>query len=441
MTVFALDQNTLQAAPLPETRPGRLSALFSSATQAAKNTSQTIKTKINTIRHKGLRETFRKAAPALKHAGISLGTLSAVKIGAMGAAGAAGISGLGAVALGAAGVGVCATSAQYALDCYRAHKDGKPFPEFSVKNYGLKALFTSASAALGLEALNTDPETMFDKLKNAVDKIFTFFSGTAHASTNMMTEPKLAAVNNNHYIQTRPLTDDTPVSTPAQENPPVTPSTLFSGLNTEGWSKKAKDALAAAQRGQPWGMQDIAHYAANGALGNGIGKNYELAGQAALMAKESAATQGNNKILRLSTNFLNDLGKMGVLSESSQTIAPVAPEKPAATAPSATIHECDLERTVTDKYNKITMSCADPSATVNVNDVIKVTMPDEVHLYQIGKEMAERKMQLGSLFGRVYITDTNDKIERTLAQQIARNAFSMTTAEKQLASALHPTSP
>jgi hypothetical protein len=409
--------------------------------QTAKNTSQAVKTRLNILRKEGLRETFRKAAPALKHAGLSLGTLSAVKIGAMSAAGAAGISGLSAVAIGAAGVGVCATSAQYALDCYKAHKAGEPLPEFSVKNYGLKALFTSASAALGLEALNTDPDTALDKLKAALEKVFTFFSGTAQAATDIMTGPKLASVKNSEYIQMYPLSDEgTPspsVPDAPADNTPITPEAFFAALDTDGWNQKAKDALAAAQRGQPWGMQDIAYYAANGL--EGIPRDYTRAGEAAIMARDTAEATGNRTILRLSTNFLKDLSTMGVFSEGTQTMNSPATEKPAITSATPTIHECDLERLVIEKYR---MSCSAPSATVNVGDTIKVTMPDEIRLYKIGQDLAGHEMPLGSLFSRVYITNTGDDVERTLAQQIAWNVSnSATTAERQIASAPHPALP
>ncbi|MCC6597228.1 MAG: hypothetical protein IT559_00325 [Alphaproteobacteria bacterium] len=364
----------------------------------------------------------------------------------MSAAGAIGISGLSAVALGAAGVGVCATSAQYALDCYKAHKAGEKRPEFSVKNYGLKALFTSASAALGLEALNTDPETVLDKLKAALEKVFTFFSGTAQATTNIIARPELSSIKDMSHIQMYPLNDNASPPVSILDNAGITPSAFFSGLNTEGWTQKAKEALTAAQRGQPWGMQDIAHFAANGELGKGISRNYELAGQAALMAKESAEAQGNHKILGLSTTFLNDLSKIGAFSESRQIPHPLVTETStiAASLPPKT-HECDLERTVINKYSAITMSCTNPDTTVNIGDKIKVMIMtsdkihNETHIYEIGKNLAGREMPLGSLFNGVYIANTNENMEHTLAQRIARNASNAT--EEQLASALQPKFP
>ncbi|MCB1563092.1 MAG: hypothetical protein KDJ75_05895 [Alphaproteobacteria bacterium] len=478
MTAIALNQSPAQnnipamfrparAQSTPEQHPGRLRKAFSAMAQATGNASQAVKTRLNLIRQKGLTETFRDAAPTLKHAGLSLGTLSAVKIGAMSAAGAAGISSFSALAVGAAGVGVCATSAQYALDCYKAHKAGEPFPEFSVKNYGLKALFTSASAALGLEALNTDPDTALDKLKIALEKVFTFFSGTVQAATEAFADgPKLGAVEDRESISMYPLGDtlssapSLPEEAPAADNaPPITAEAFFTALDTNGWSQNAKDALTAAQRGQPWGMQDTAYYLANGL--EGVSRDYDMAGQSAILARDTAEAQGNRPILRNATNFLNDLDKMGVFSESAHSASPaeavtvphenalITPRSkpdPAALGIGPQIHECEIERTDIGRYEKFSMSCTDPAAQVKAGDAIKVTSSNGIHLYQMGEGFTGRERPLGSIFSDISILSNDGNVpERTFAQQIVRNISDSdgpaATEERQLASALRPDQP
>lgn len=464
MTAIALNQTALPSASPTTAHPKRLRKAFSAMAQATEKASLAVKTRLSLVRREGLRETFRKAAPALKHAGLSLGTLSAVKIGAMSAAGAAGISSFSALAVGAAGVGVCATSAQYALDCYKAHKAGEPFPEFSVKNYGLKALFTSASAALGLEALNTDPDTALDKLKIALEKVFTFFSGTAQAATEAFADgPKLGAVEDREAIPMYPLGDDSPSpappppeETPADSAPSIAADAFFAALDTDGWSQKAKDALTAAQRGQPWGMQDTAYYLANGL--EGVARDYNMAGQSAILARDTAETQGNRPILRNATNFLNDLDKMGVFSESAQSMPPVTlsaresipvpttKPDPAALGAIPQIHECEIERTDIGQYEKFSMSCADPAAHVKAGDTIKVTSSNGIHLYQMGEGFSGRERPLGSIFSDISISNNGDNVpERTFAQQIVRNISDSNrlaaTEEQQLASALRPDQP
>ncbi len=62
--------------------------------------------------------------------------------------------------------------------------------------------------------------------------------------------------------------------------------TLLGDIDTDGWNDRAIASLEAAQRGAPWAVQDLAHFTANGLLGDNIAGNRELAHKFANIAAE-----------------------------------------------------------------------------------------------------------------------------------------------------------
>lgn len=114
-----------------------------------------------------------------------------------------------------------------------------------------------------------------------------------------------------------------PAAEPAAVEPasvPEAPEFSLDSINTDGWSDKALADLEAAQKGAPWALQNLAHYAANGLQGMSVD----------LDAARELATQAKVAGSPLAENFLADL-------DGRALEVPVADAAPAAAVADATV--------------------------------------------------------------------------------------------------------
>lgn len=114
---------------------------------------------------------------------------------------------------------------------------------------------------------------------------------------------------------------------------------LVQDIDTTGWSKKALADLAAAERGQPWAIQNIAHYLANGR--EGLDKD--------LAAAARFAQIGADMNYGLSERFLGDLGRLApdsvpdaAVADHAESAGKVAAFCEASRAGSSYAMECDI---------------------------------------------------------------------------------------------------
>jgi hypothetical protein len=331
MSTLALNMESPVEIPsrfAPRAEPGRLGKFFGKVSELSKAASHAVKTNLKLVREQGLKKTFNKAAPALYSAALGAGVTCGVRAGALAAVGLTGASGLGAVGLGALAAGGCVTGAQYLLDRRRAKKAGEALPSW--RDYGLKATFNTISGGFGAGAMNLLPESALDTIANFFKSILGIKDSVAASDINLahLKPADLNPVDVAQEALVPKIIEDTPA--PAETvalSPQARFAVLMDTMDTKGWSAAAQDDLRHAMNGRSWAVQNIAHYAANGLLGDG-NPNLELALQAALISKDMGNPMAGAFLSQLQTLGVDVDGGASAHKAEAVSLVPVPTPKP-----------------------------------------------------------------------------------------------------------------
>ncbi|MEZ5814662.1 MAG: hypothetical protein R3E13_08105 [Alphaproteobacteria bacterium] len=311
----------------PRAEPGRLGKFFGKVSRFSKSASHAVKTNLKLVREQGLKKTFNKAAPALWSAATGAGVVYGARAGALAAVGLTGVSGLSAVGLGALAAGGAVTGVQYLLDRHRAKKDGKALPSW--RDYGLKATFNTISGGFGAGAMNL-PESALDTIANFFKSILGIKDSVAASDINLahFRSADLDPVDVAQEAPAPETGEDTPA--PAETvvlSPQARFAALMDTMDTSAWSAAAQDDLRHAMNGRSWAVQNIAHYAANGLLGDGK-PDLELALQTALLSKDMGNPMAGTFLSQLQTLGVDVDGTASAHKAEAVSLVPFPAPKP-----------------------------------------------------------------------------------------------------------------
>ncbi|NCC21530.1 MAG: hypothetical protein EOM26_03600, partial [Alphaproteobacteria bacterium] len=277
-----------------------------------------MKSGIEFVNKNGLRAAFMKVAPPLGSAVLTAATVYGTKIGILAALGASGLSGGALVAGAAMAVGAGVTGVQYSIDCIQAFRKKEALPRGLRKYGLKAAFNILSGALGGAFALNAlDEGRVVAVANNAKSMIATaFFGPQAHAAdsfcgpfmegycgdSSVSKRPEFSSVPPPADIRSLPERSDNaltrssraipapehprqevpnppaptigtapetaPASAPERAIPPKsdahlptpvptsssTSMAMLDRLDTDGWSRRAMQDLAAARNGAPWAI-------------------------------------------------------------------------------------------------------------------------------------------------------------------------------------------
>lgn len=147
--------------------------------------------------------------------------------------------------------------------------------------------------------------------------------------------------------------------------------TLMDGVDTSGWSEAAKESLAAAQRGQAWGVQNLAHFALHDPT---VPYDLDWARSMAELAQEKGSS--------LSAQFLADLDAMqGVIEPDRVEIARAVEgggnvidlQPQAAAVDVDVVSNGDICRVIPEHQSRMfSVDCANENHTIQDGETLKL---------------------------------------------------------------------